>query len=172
MDYPKFKYSPNAYKLDLFISEKGICSVCEKERELKYDGPFYSREEPSYICPWCIADGSASLKYDGSFNDYESVNEGVISNEQLLEVEHKTPAYRALQNSIWLSHCGEPCVFIGYVTEDVRIDAFIEEVADDIWKVGIEIDEAIEVLDDGSIYLGYLFQCKNCGKHRLHIDFT
>ncbi|WP_231374029.1 CbrC family protein [Aureivirga marina] len=27
MEFPKFKYSPNAYELDLFEKEEGICSV-------------------------------------------------------------------------------------------------------------------------------------------------
>lgn len=36
MDYPQFKYHPNAYKLDLFEKEDGICSICNQQRDLKY----------------------------------------------------------------------------------------------------------------------------------------
>src|SRR5688500_16589283 len=44
LELPKFKYSPNAFDLDLFINEEGICSVCAEKRELKYTSSFYSVE--------------------------------------------------------------------------------------------------------------------------------
>lgn len=70
MKLPQFKYHPNVYDLDLFEEERGECSICHQERNLKYEAPFYSIEDPEYICPWCIADGSAAGKYGGEFNDY------------------------------------------------------------------------------------------------------
>ncbi|BDB71570.1 hypothetical protein Cthiooxydans_39820 [Comamonas thiooxydans] len=54
MDLPKFRLSPNAYALDLFAAESGTCSCCGQARELKYNSSFYSREEPDYLCPWCM----------------------------------------------------------------------------------------------------------------------
>lgn len=35
MELPTFKYSPNAYQLDLFEEEEGICSICHEKRTLK-----------------------------------------------------------------------------------------------------------------------------------------
>ncbi len=43
---------------------------------MEYNSSFYSIEEPKYICPWCIADGSAAEKYDGKFNDSYSIKGG------------------------------------------------------------------------------------------------
>lgn len=57
MELPKFKYSPNAYGLDIFEKAEGTCSVCNEKRQMKYTGSFYSTEDPEYICPWCIANG-------------------------------------------------------------------------------------------------------------------
>ncbi len=76
MKLPEFKYSPNAYKLDLFVEAEGVCSVCNEKRTLRYNSSFYSVDNPEYICPWCIANGKAAEKYDGEFNDYCGI-EGV-----------------------------------------------------------------------------------------------
>lgn len=70
MELPKFKYSPNAYSLDLFKEVDGVCSICNEQRNLKYVSSFYSIDKPDYICPWCIANGQAAEKYKGDFNDY------------------------------------------------------------------------------------------------------
>ena len=102
MELPQFKYSPNAYELDLFEEKEGVCSVCKEKRNLKYTSSFYSIEEPDYICPWCIASGKATEKFNGEFNDYCEI-EGVspnpndppseISKELLQEITNKTPSY-------------------------------------------------------------------------------
>ena len=110
MELPKFKYCPNAYKLDLFVKTEGTCSVCEEKRYLKYNSSFYSVVEPKYICPWCIANGKASEKYEGEFNDYYGI-EGVSPNpndpkptipkEMLTEICTKTPSYSSWQQEQW-----------------------------------------------------------------------
>jgi uncharacterized protein CbrC (UPF0167 family) len=106
MELPKFKYSPNAYKIGVFEEKEGTCSVCGEKRNLKYTSSFYSVENPEYICPFCIADGKAAEKYDGEFNDYAGI-EGVspapndpsptIPKEMLLEVSERTPSYTSWQ---------------------------------------------------------------------------
>lgn len=35
MELPKFKYNPNAYKLDLFKEIEGVCSICVQRRNMK-----------------------------------------------------------------------------------------------------------------------------------------
>ena len=119
MELPKFKYSPNAYKIDVFVEEEGTCSVCDQHRKIKYGSSFYSVEEPEYICPWCIADGTAAKKYDGEFNDSAGVEAplGYDENEilqaafdeKVVEVAQRTPSYVSWQQEVWLSHCNEQC---------------------------------------------------------------
>ncbi|KQS88528.1 hypothetical protein ASG21_17065 [Chryseobacterium sp. Leaf394] len=60
MELPKFKYSSNAFELDIFENVEGTCSVCNEKRQIKYTSSFYSVDEPEYICPWCIADGKVA----------------------------------------------------------------------------------------------------------------
>lgn len=178
MNLPKFKYSPNAYKLDLFDAVEGICSVCEEKRQLKYNSSFYSVDEPEYICPWCIANGKAAEKYDGEFNDYTGI-EGVspdpdepkptIPAEQLLEVCCKTPSYSSWQQEQWLSHCNEPCAFIGYA-DAKTIEPMLDELKDDIENNGFDADSIKKHLSKDGHLMGYLFQCVTCNTHRLHVD--
>lgn len=39
MELPKFKYNPNAYKLDLFKEIEGVCSICVQRRNMKLSDP-------------------------------------------------------------------------------------------------------------------------------------
>ena len=178
MELPKFKYSPNAFNLDIFEKEDGICSVCNEKREIKYTSSFYSVEEPEYICPWCIADGKACEKYDGEFNDYCGI-EGIspdpndtdptIQKELLLEITNKTPSYTSWQQEVWLTHCNEPCAFIGYA-DTKTIEPIIEELNDDIENNGYDPEFIRKHLSKDGSLVGYLFKCVNCGQHRLHVD--
>ncbi len=181
MELPKFKYSPNAYKLDIFIEEEGTCSVCNEKRKLKYNGSFYSIDKPNYICPWCISNGKAAEKYEGEFNDYLGI-EGVspdpkdpepsIPKEMLYEICTRTPSYNSWQQEVWLTHCNEPCVFIGYATSEA-IKPILSEVKEDIENLNFPIEWFTEGFTRESSDIGaYIFKCCNCGKHRLHVDFT
>jgi|SRR5690606_5473067 len=179
MELPKFKYSPNAYSIDVFENDEDICSICNEERNIRYTGSFYSIDEPDYICPWCIADGSAAKMYDGEFNDYCGI-EGVspspkdpkpkISKELLLEITKKTPSYKSWQQERWMTHCNEPCAFIGYADTET-IEPLLEELKDDIEnnRYGADFIKS-NLSKDGSL-VGYLFQCLHCNQHRLHVDY-
>ena len=178
MELPQFKYSPNAYKLNLFEKEEGICSVCNEERKLRYVSSFYSEEELDYICPWCIANGKAATDFDGEFNDYCGI-EGVspdpedgssaIPKELLLEITNKTPSYTSWQQEVWLTHCNEPCAFIDYA-DTKTIAPLMEELQDDIENNGYDPEFIKSHLSKDGSLVGYLFQCLNCGQHRLHVD--
>lgn len=182
MELPQFKYNPNAYKIGIFEEEKGICSICDKERTIRYVSSFYSIEEPNYICPWCIQDGSAAKKYDGNFNDYASI-EGIvldedsfqvrsmlISEKTMIEITKKTPSYISWQQQVWLVHCNEPCFFIDYA-DNKTIQPLWEELKDDIEnKIGMDIELIKNHLTKNGSLVGYLFQCVKCGQHRLHVD--
>lgn len=178
MELPKFKYSQNAYNIDVFQNIEGICSTCNEERQIKYTSSFYSINEPDYICPWCIANGKAAEKYDGEFNDYYGIenvssnssnSEAIIPKDLLLEITNKTPSYISWQQEVWLTHCNEPCAFIGYA--DIKIiEPLLEELSSDIENSGYGLDFIKSSLSKDGSLVGYLFQCVNCKKHRLHVD--
>ena len=179
MELPKFKYSPNAYNIDIFKEEEGACSICNQNREIKYDSSFYSVEEPEYICPWCIADGGAANKYSGEFNDSAGIETplGYASDDvlqatfdkKILEVTQRTPSYVSWQQEVWLTHCNEPCAFIDYADSEM-IRPLLHELEADIENIGYEKDLITKHLSKEGSLVGYLFRCLHCGTHRLHVD--
>lgn len=178
MDYPNFKYHPNAYKLNIFEHEKGICSICNEERDLKYNCSFYSIDEPDYICPWCIANGEAARKYNGEFNDFCSI-EGIspdpsdppstVNTQHLNEICTQTPSYHSWQQEVWLVHCNEPCKFIAYA-DSKMLKPIWNEIKADIEEQSYPLELIQDHLSIDGDLTAYLFQCIHCQQHRLHID--
>jgi uncharacterized protein CbrC (UPF0167 family) len=171
-ELPVFQYNPNALKLEIIRKEKTTCPVCNQVRDYVYEGPFYSIEEVEGICPWCIKDGSASRKYDGSFQDDASC-EPVGKEEYLIELTTKTPGYMGWQQEQWLSHCEDFCAFDNYVGWK-EISHLKEELENDLNQIksdyGFSQDELENYLVNNGGMQGYLFKCLHCGKHRLTVD--
>jgi len=183
-ELPYFRFHPRPLKTGAFQSgDPRKCDCCGELTSVFYTGPFYSAAKVNALCPWCIADGGASDRFDGEFQDWASV-EGVpagpdagipsVSRESLLELTQRTPGYRGWQQEIWLTHCNEPCAFAGYVGwEEIqdRIDAFAG-LEDDCRGFGIPPEDLPKALRNGGTCQGYLFQCIRCGKYRLWADYT
>ncbi|MGI4870250.1 MAG: CbrC family protein [Janthinobacterium lividum] len=176
---PTFFYNPNAYKIGIIQPENIVCKCCGAARNFSYKAGLYSRhrrEETHPLCPWCIADGRAAAKFNGSFVGYfdnvdpdpSHVNQPV-SAASLETVSHRTPGYIALQDLFWLTHCDEACVFLGYVGSKELLPVW-EEVLPDIVAGEWDEDDVRNHLDQNGDMVGYLFQCPRCGQHRLHID--
>jgi uncharacterized protein CbrC (UPF0167 family) len=170
-DLPYFKYHPNPVATGAIKAESTLCPVCGERRSHVYDGPFYTTESVSGICPWCIHDGSAAKKYDGEFQD-AAMCEAVDKPEYLTELTQRTPGYSGWQQEAWLSHCGDFCAFIGYAGWG-QMEPLASELASDIQgiksKTNLSDDEFVQSLDAGSLY-AYLFNCIHCGHHRVAFD--
>ena len=93
MGLPAFRYHPDPLDTGAFkeSGEGVVCDCCGKITRLFYTAPFFSVEDIDYLCPECIADGKAARKYDGSFHDDYSVDDGVDDPERLDELIHRTP---------------------------------------------------------------------------------
>ena len=88
-------------------------------------------EDIEYLCPECIASGEAARKYDGSFQDDCSVDDGVDDLEKLDELIHRTPGYCGWQQEYWRAHCSDYCAYLGYVgVRELRALGVLEEVLD------------------------------------------
>jgi hypothetical protein len=171
-EIPSFKYHLDPLASNVFEHKNAKCPVCMKIVSIVYTGPFHSNEDVEDICPWCISDGSAAIKYNGDFQDTQTI-ENKISKEAMEELIKRTPGYCGWQQEQWLVHCDEPCQFIGYVgwkeIEHQNID-----VSDDIIKMsdeyGLKEEEFKSRLVNNSSLQGYLFKCVKCGKYRLTSD--
>src|SRR4051794_16064897 len=70
MSLPTFKYHPDPIATGSVEPSDTQCDCCGKQRGYIYVGPVFSVEGLyEYICPWCIADGSAHTKFDAEFTD-------------------------------------------------------------------------------------------------------
>ena len=185
---PLFKYHPKPLETGAFEQDKIVeCDCCEQPTSVYYTGPFFSVDDIEYLCPWCIADGSAAKKFAGSFQDKASIegvgttyydNDGTatthsLSNDALEELLTRTPGYCGWQQEHWLTHCGELCAFVGYVGWDEikdRLDEFahLEDDCDSF----IRYEHQQECLKNGGYCQGYLFRCLHCSKLRLWGDFS
>ena len=139
---------------------------------MDYDtGPFYAVEDIECLCPECISSGEAARKYDGSFQDDCSVDDGVEDPARLDELIHRTPGYSGWQQEYWRAHCGDYCAYLGHVgARELRALGVLEDVLDDpMWDD--EHKEMIQESVNGGHLQCYLFQCLHCGKHLVWMDF-
>lgn len=76
---PKFRYHPDPIASGSVVASEKKCECCQKTRGFIYNGPTYTEKnlDEESLCPWCIADGSASQKFEATFVDAESFVEGV-----------------------------------------------------------------------------------------------
>jgi len=167
---PNFRYHLDPVKSGVIVEEQTTCPVCGYVRSYAYVGPFYSVEEVTGVCPWCIADGSAAAKYDGEFIDAASCEEAAPAHFD--ELIHRTPSYIGWQQEVWLSHCNDHCAFAGYVGW-TEIQPIYHELLNDLDMIKTRFrleDSQLEYLRDGGSLQGYLFQCVICGTYRLAAD--
>ena len=133
-----------------------------------YRGPFYTIDEVNGLCPDCIASGAAAEKFDGEFQDSESVDE-VSDPAKLDELVHRTPGYCGWQQEYWRAHCDDFCAFLGAVGYKELLElGVLAEVLEDLedWQ-----REGIQELEKNGDTQGYLFRCLHCGRHLLQIDY-
>ena len=97
-----------------------------------YRGPFYAIEEANNLCPKCTASGATAEKFDGEFQDRESVDE-MSDPAELDELVRRTPGYRGCQQEYWRGHCDDFCAFlraVGYA--ELKALGVLEEVMGDL----------------------------------------
>ncbi|WP_181034196.1 CbrC family protein [Arthrobacter sp. GMC3] len=175
---PIFRFHPNAFDLDIFEVLEGVCEACKMPRTMRYIASFYAMEDVEYICPWCIADGTAARVFDGEFcATIDSIPENSIFSFEVheaesLEVATRTPSYFSWQQEEWRSHCGRPCAFLGDIGAN-DLPQYLTEpdfAADVNGGLGWDPELLQKLLAKGGDLAGYLFGCLSCGAHRLHVD--
>ena len=170
---PAFRYHPNPLETGAFEESKAgvVCDCCGKMTHIFYTAPFYAVEDIEHLCPACISSGEAARKYDGTFQDDCSLDDGVDDPEKLDELLHRTPGYCGWQQEYWRAHCGDYCAYLGPVgARELRALGVLEDVLDDsMWDE--EQKEMIRDSVNGGHLQCYLFQCLHCGKHLVWMDF-
>ena len=174
MSHVKFPYHPNIYQLEFGPIERNqdglVCQVCGCVPDLYLD-IMYTTEEVDCLCLDCVASGAAADKFDGDYiQDAES--EMVSDPERVKNFFRTTPGYSSWQGEYWLACCDDFCNFIDHVGMD-ELNKMPEKeaiLADYELSDGFDRDILEECLSRDGDMAGYLFQCRHCGKYRLHVD--
>ncbi|SEQ72359.1 hypothetical protein SAMN03159444_02338 [Pseudomonas sp. NFACC02] len=133
-ELPLFRYHPDPIATGAIEISDERCTCCERARGYIYRGAMYTTYDvETLLCPWCISDGSAAKKFEGSFNDVNSMIGRGIPASVVQEVNERTPSYSSWQEVVWLYHCSDACEFHGDASaDDVRnavpstFEAFLE----------------------------------------------
>jgi hypothetical protein len=178
MTLPTFRYHPDPVASGSVVESTVRCRCCGQSRGYAYAGPVYSEETglDDALCPWCLADGSASRRFDATFVDSEAFAEGVPA-AAIAEIIERTPGYSAWQSERWPACCGDAAAFIGPagITE-IRAkypDLEGELMSYIVYQLEISGGAArrlLESLDRDRGPTGYVFRCLSCGRHLGHID--
>jgi uncharacterized protein CbrC (UPF0167 family) len=111
---PVFPYHPDPIATGAVRPSDKLCRTCEKRRGFIYGGPVYCRGSlRESLCPWCIADGTASMKSAALFSDPEPLHCAGLSAAIIKAVTCRTPGYTSWQGDLWLDHCDDACEYHG-----------------------------------------------------------
>ena len=177
MSLPVFKYHPDPVATGSVERSDAECKCCGQRRGFIYIGPVYSVEELSQrICPWCIADGAAHVRFDAEFTDSAGIGSHYhsqqVSPDVVEEVAFRTPGFSGWQQARWLACCRDAAAFIGFAgyaelhahypdaIESIRVDSEMREH----WP------KFLKALNRNGSPTAYIFRCLHCGTHVGYAD--
>ncbi len=178
---PVFKYHPDPVATgSIAADEDAPCLRCNRIRGYIYVGPAYS-EKFHYLshslCPWCIADGSASRQFAAQFTDVGMMDD--VPDEVIEEVGCRTPGFESWQQDHWLTCCGDAAAFLGPAgaAELKRnfpdaIPAVRDHLKDDYEVHGKELQDFFDGLSKGDMPTAYIFRCLHCRQYLAYVDET
>ncbi len=177
MELPKFRYHPDPVRSGSLEESDKECVSCGQARGYIYAGPVYTEADvEDAICPWCIADGSASEKFDATFfDDAELPDE--IPEEARDEIIHRTPGFATWQNGKWLACCGDAMAFLEPVgSQEIRDryrkveGSLMSYIVYEMHVSGGAANRLLQGLQRDAGPTGYVFQCTNCESQNGFID--
>lgn len=163
---PSFVYHPDPLATGSIVASMEQCERCGDARGFVYRGPIYAVEEAEFICPWCIADGSAAEMLAAQFTDADrapaDVPQTVVD-----EVLERTPGFAGWQQEEWQFHCSDAAQYLGRIDyqEAVGFPGVVDELLADGWSA----DALTRMTVDGEL-TGYLFRCRHCGRYLAYAD--
>ena len=122
-------------------------------------GSVYSVAEVEFLCPWCIADGTAAQEFEADFTTVDGAP-GDVPKPVLDEVVRRTPGFRGWQQERWLFHCDDAAEFLGRAgwAEVDALPGAVDSLRAEGWSA-----EHLPYLSAEGDLTGYLFRCRHCG---------
>lgn len=175
--FPSFRYYPEPAMNGSFAPRPVDCRSCGQRRDWTYSGPVYAIERlHDQLCPWCVADGSAAVKFDAVFTDVGYGTPDDVPQEVRSEIATKTPGFSGWQQERWLFHCGDAAAFLGHAgyAEIKNLPDALEMIRMEHVGTGWsdeEIDSYVRNLRIDGDATAYLFQCLHCDAYLAYSDF-
>jgi uncharacterized protein len=177
MNLPIFKYHRDPIQSGSIVESKKACECCGEARGCIYTGPVYCEEDlDDAICPWCIADGSASRKFGATFVDEAALPDD-LTEAVVEEVARRTPGYNAWQGERWFSCCKDAMTFLEPIGVRELRERYREQeysvvgnVVYDLHMSGGAAIRILESLQRDSGPTAYVFQCSHCGNYQTFVD--
>jgi len=166
MELPAFAYHPDPVATGSIMRSADVCERCRQARGYVYTGPTYSMDEVEFLCPWCIADGSAAAAFRAEFTTADGAPADV-PDTVLDAVLRRTPGFAGWQQERWLFHCSDGAEFRGRIGyhDATALPGVIESITADDWSE----DVLRHMSPDGDL-TGYLFRCRQCGTFLAYAD--
>ena len=163
---PDFRFHPDPLRTGSIVKSTEACERCGEARGYVYAGPVYAVDEIEFLCPWCIADGSAADEFDAEFTTVDGAPSDV-SAQILEEVLRRTPGFSGWQQERRLFHCADPGEFLGRAGWN-EVDA-LPGAVDSLVADGWPTNQLGNLSADGDL-TGYLFRCRHCGVGLAYAD--
>jgi hypothetical protein len=169
---PRFRYHPDPLRTGSVVPSDVTCVVCGRARGSIYTGPVYAEEDlDDSICPWCIADGSAHLKFEAEFTDTAGVGGygqwSPAPAHVCEEVAFRTPGFAGWQQERWFTCCDDAAAFLGPagLTELAALDAgALGAIEQDSGLSGQQWEDYRTRLHRDRGPTAYVFRCLHCGR--------
>ncbi|MEI8593198.1 CbrC family protein [Photobacterium sp. SP02] len=174
MTLPKFTYHPDPLATGAVVKSMKVCDCCGEARGYLYSGSIYSQRDVEWLCPWCIADGSAAREFKASYSDDFPLDGAGLKREVIAEVCQRTPGYQSWRQEVWLDHCGDACEFHGFAEHDElkalsgqALQAFLSRhmLKANLWQ------DILDTYEKGGNPAVYKFRCRHCGDILYGMDF-
>lgn len=163
---PAFRYHPDPVGTGSIVESNEACERCGEARGFVYAGPTCAVYEIEFLCPWCIADGSAAHEFDAEFSTTDGAP-GSVPRTVLDEVVRRTPGFAGWQQERWMFHCADAAMFLGRAGREQVIAT--PGAVDSLLVEGWLEDTLRNLRVDGDL-TGYMFCCRHCGAGLLYPD--
>jgi uncharacterized protein CbrC (UPF0167 family) len=184
-DLPRFPYFADPAAEGILKRRADPCPCCGLARGWIYTGPIYGAAgHPKFVCPWCIADGSAAAKFGCVFNDAgylgrprPPVGPDIrLPPDEQQAIERRTPGFTTWQGNHWMDCCGHACIYLGEASaEDLAgrwaaaVPSILEELTEWIEDRRAKLIRGIR---KGGGPCAYVFQCQRCRGLRGYWDMS
>ncbi|HSH58283.1 MAG TPA: CbrC family protein [Acidimicrobiales bacterium] len=173
---PTFRYHPDPVGTGEVRAGSGACRCCGRQRRYLYTGPVYGQEQlHDLLCPWCIADGTAAVRFGATFFDIGWGISADVAPAVLDELSHRTPSFTGWQQEHWLYHCDDAAAYLGRASyQRLRrhpdaLEMLLHENDDYGWSEAASSEWVRQMSTEGSP-TAYLFRCLHCHADLAYAD--